>query len=618
MAGWQLDTNRADAPCLAAIDRPPCTRACPAGIDVKRYVTLIADGRFEEAAAVIRRANPLASVCGYLCSRPCELECTRNAETGRPVPIRALKRFVCQFSEDQGLAPESPEVTPRPERVAVIGAGPAGLTAARDLSLAGFKVTMLEARPSPGGLLACEVPESRLPRDVLNQDIAAVEACGVEIRCNTPVEGETAVPNLLKEYDAVLLATGAGKGLKTGLHGESGLKGVTDAMTLLRNADEGRPLPKARIALVTGSAPMAVAVAHMLARADLARVYLVFPGDRAHVAADPQEVESAIRDGVTLLAQRLPVKVLGQNGWFSGLKCVGANTRPRPHALGTPPWTTGAAEEELDGDLLVAGMEREPHWDQLSLPDEVEVTAFNTVKVASDTLKTDVEGLFAAGEAATGPRGVVEAVASGRRAARAIAHWLNHKQTAPDSDHENSQSTEHRGYRVQLPHENPGRAGDAQISPTPLAHHPADLAASVLEHEAQDAARTCLRCGPCATCSSCSVHCPVGLALAAEGSLLRVAREEALQPQDLAAELLVAEVDPLRCRGCGRCEQACPYSAARVQFGRMRSVSEINQAFCRGCGHCAAQCPTQAIAYPCLDGGTGDRDGTGSRIGGPE
>lgn len=609
MEGWHLPTDRADAPRLSAIGQPPCTRACPAGIDVKRYVTLIADGRFEEAAAVIREANPLASVCGYLCSRPCELECTRNAETGRPVPIRALKRFVCQFSEDQGLAPESPEVTMRPERVAVVGAGPAGLTAARDLSLLGFKVTVLEARPSPGGLLACEVPESRLPRDVLNQDIAAIEACGVEIRCNTPIKGEAAVPNLLKEFDAVLLATGAGKGLATGLEGEGGLKGVTDAMTVLRKADEGRPPPKARIALVTGSSPMAVAAAHMLARADLARVYLVFPGDRAHMAADPQEVEGAVRDGVTLLDQRRPVKVLGQNGWFSGLNCVAANTRPRPYALGTPPWTTGATEEELDGDLLVAGMDREPDWDQLTLPDEVEVTPFNTVKVETKTLKTAVEGLFAAGEAATGPRGVVEAVASGRRAARAIAHWLDPKRSkarSPETADPGSQPTpEHRGYRVQLPHENPGRAGDPQIRPAHLAHDPAVLAASVLEHEAQDAARDCLRCGPCATCSSCSIHCPDGLTVAGDGTLLRVAREEALQPQDLAAELLVAQVDPLRCRGCGRCEQACPYSAARVQFGRTRSVSEINQAFCRGCGHCAAQCPTQAIAYPCLDGGTG-------------
>lgn len=583
---------------LESMDLSPCNRACPVGTDVKRYVTLASEARFQEAEAVIRRDNPMAAVCGFLCSRPCELQCTRQMEQGAPVPIRMLKRFACRFVFDDGLLPCPVEIKARKERVAVVGSGPSGLSAARDLALEGFHVTVLEARDRPGGLLAREVPGFVLPGWALEQDISAVEALGVEIRCNAAVQGDGAVEALLAEHDAVLLAIGSGKGLKTGLPGEEGLDGVVDALSLLFHIEEGERENRGGAGIVVGGSPMAVSAARALLRSGLGKVSLVFPGTVEQLGCDPAHLDAARKEGVEIRCRLLPVEAMSVDGRFAGLVCK--ETEPMlPFVPGRPLWKTGSSTE-LHADLLVPAVDRMPDLTRFKLPDKAGVTMLGTLKVDPETMGAGAKGLFAAGEAATGPRGVVEAVASGRQAARSIAAFLNGTSVvngAPVASRDPA-GPSRKGFRLTLAAESPGRSGsidgfEGRVDRVIDLEEPYPT-----EHEAVQKARTCLRCGPCSYCGSCSIHCPDRIFLSSDQDLIRAAKQPEPMLERLNMIRLVALVDPMRCIGCGRCEEVCPYQAARVRFHQSASISEIDVSACRGCGHCASRCPATAITYP--------------------
>ena len=630
---------------------PPCHRACPAGIDVKGYVTLISEGRFAEAEEVIRRDNPMGGVCGWICSRPCERECTRNVEFGAPVSIRALQRFVCQFFADSGVERKittnsslehgiQGELTDvvqggnsvNRKRVAVVGAGPAGLSAARDLALNGCDVTLYDERERAGGLLTLEMPSFRLPKEVVEQDVESVLACGVKLELGQHI-GAKDFDALKQNYDAVLLSTGAASGLKGGLPGGEGISGIVDAVSLLKSWAEQGVLPSVRTALVVGSGSLAITAARVLAREKTANVFLVFPQSMELSAADPHEIKSAQEEGVRFLAGMMPERVVDQGGRFAGMLCrriEDPKTCVAP--LGRVDFkSTGDVEDVFNGELLVWGLDRESGWTSETLPSDMELGPLGTVKADSLTMRLGKSGrneghVFGAGEVITGPRGVVEAVASGRRAAKSI---IGHFRQLDNDNKEGSKTlpasssmieplmepmTGHpwevnkrhtrvydprRGFRFVANGESGGRVGDV-VDPRPLPDDPSvDTDRATLEFQAQAAARMCLRCGPCMYCSSCSVHCPDGfVTMHGDHQLVRVERQVAISPEDLDGRLLLARVDPNLCRGCGSCERICPYYAPRVRLGPKRNVSVIDADYCRGCGKCVAVCPTGAINYP--------------------
>ena len=611
---------------------PPCNRACPAKIDIKRYITLIADGLFIEAEEIIRKDNPMAGVCGWICSRPCEKECSRNEETGRPVSIRALQKFACKFAADSGI--ERKHARPssqagslnkyKDRRVAVVGAGPAGLSAARDLALAGCKVTVYDKRDRAGGLVAFELPSFRLPREVVENDILAILETGVKLELGKHI-GAGELQNLHRENNAVVLATGAQRCLKGGLPGEECVSGIFDAVTLLRKKAFGEALPTARTALVVGSSSMAVSVARMLAREKIPNVFMVFPETSLNIAADPEEVQAAKEEGVRFLQGMMPEEVTSRSGRFSGLSCRRImNAEKSFFPLGRVNINLGE-KEIFSGELLVYALNRESGWTEEDLPDFMKLGTLGTIQADPIDLTVGKKSIFGAGEAITGPRGVVEAVASGRHAASQILKYFDEidkigtgEEDGMDNPHTGMKraaagsmighpwevgkrservKSSTIGFRLSSKEESRGRTGES-VSPRPLSGEISKDPARA-EHPAQAAAWECLRCGPCLLCSSCSIHCPDGFVVSnEEHQLIRVNRQSALSPEELNGRLLLAVVDSTHCRGCGSCEQACPYSAARVRLGQKRNVSVIEADFCRGCGKCAAVCPTSAITYP--------------------
>ncbi len=567
---------------LERLGPAPCSRACPAGINVKRYVALVAEGRHEEALAVVRKDNPWAAVSGHLCHRPCEVECTAGAAQD-PIPIRALKRLAARIVEETGTAPQAPTHTERAERIAVIGGGPAGLTAARDLRLYGYGVTVFEAADQLGGLLAGAIPERRLPRWALDADLAYLRAHGFEVHTGTRLSGEDLEPLLAKGYAGVVIASGAGAP-RYGLAQEPGeTPGYTHALSCLRRMAQGEPRPALSRVVVLGAGPMGLNAATGLAAAGVPHVTVVHHRGPQSLPADPEALAAASRAGVVLRCGLRAESLVRQGKRVLGIR-LRSQTEGEPRRAGRLELRDGPLQE-LRADLVVEARDRGPEGPGFA--DVLDTTALGALRVHPDTLQSSHPRVWVAGEAAVGARSLIEAVAMGRRAAAAVHATL-----------------------CDTPLRVPGWQGQGgwRLSP-PAPTRPlrdrrpfADERPGELEPVGLEAARRCLRCGPCTDCRTCSPYCPETHAVDRDGTWVRLPRD-APDTEPLLLQVTRAVVRPEWCRGCGLCEEHCPYSAPRVvprrdHKGGMTLVAQVNPAACRGCGVCVSVCPTGAMNQP--------------------
>lgn len=602
---------------LAPMAAAPCSLACPVGINVKRYVGLVAEARFEEALAVVRRDNPLAAVCGFLCNRPCELECalrSKGADEGdetkggrAPIPIRALKQMAARVVADSG----APPVLPRAEksargvgRVVVVGGGPSGLTAARDLRVLGHRVTLIEARERLGGLLAYEVPERRLPRWAVEADVEYVLAHGIEVRLGAAVKDAAAVSALLASgFDAVLLAVGADRELGCGLPGEGDSDAVRPALELLRELAAGK-VPAFREAVVLGGNAIAFAVATELAelgaRVGGGRVTLVFPRERRALPVDPATLAEAEAAGVRVQCLVRGDEIEVADGMVTAV--VGTVMERTGRRVAGRSRLTAAQSILLEADFVVTAGEREPSLDGFVEEGGLSRSPMGTLTVDPVTLETGLERVFGTGEAVAGPRSVIEAVALGRRAARRVHAALSGQELSSQGAPEPSLRLG-PVRRDQSSAWEPGYTSSDEAEGTPFGpvEQAARTRAGELEPAALEAARRCLRCGPCEDCATCSPYCPEGHLVEPGGAFLRAPR--ALVAAQLGQAVRAqAQVDARLCRACGLCEEHCPYSAPRILAranGRLHSG--VDPQSCRGCGVCVGLCPTGALSMGHFD-----------------
>jgi NADH-quinone oxidoreductase subunit F len=430
-----IEDKTCEAGQCKALVRAKCINACPAGVESPAYLALVAQGRYAEGLEIHRQRNPFALACGRVCPAFCEQRC-RRGEIDEPISIRLVKRFMADQEFERPWTPERIEA-PKGQRIAVVGAGPAGLTAALRLAQRGYGVTVYERLPVAGGMMAVGIPEYRLPKEPLFAEIENIERAGVEICCNRSLGSDFTVDDLLTRdgYSAVVLAIGAHKSRKLGIPGEKNV-GVVHGTDFLRDiglfnrrmgGDEQRLVPSTqsvvngkRIAVI-GGGNVALDAARTAWRLGAKEVHVIYRRQREAMPAYAEEVKAALDEGIKFHFLANPVKVLGE-GFVTGLVIqrqrlgefdAGGRRRPIP---------VDGDEFTLDVDMVIPaiGQTTDTAWMQDT---GISATRSSTF-VVNEALATTRPGVFAAGDAVSGPATVVEAVAQGNQVAVAVDHWL--------------------------------------------------------------------------------------------------------------------------------------------------------------------------------------------------
>lgn len=423
--------KRCRAAVCKGLVKAPCSHTCPAEIDVPRYVRFIAAGRFAEAHAVIREKIPFPSVCGLVCFHPCEAKC-RRALIDEAIAIRALKRAAAE-RDDGRWKLRVKRSLPTGKRVAIVGSGPAGLTAAYYLARKGHAVTVFEAFEKPGGMMRYGIPEYRLPHDILDAEISEIEAAGVEIITGKKIESLEE----LADFDAIFLALGAHRGIKLGIPGEDEV-GVLDCIDFLRRVKLGYPVELGERVAVIGGGNAAIDAARtalrlgadadqevldasrMARRLGAKDVRILYRRSPTEMPASPEEVREAMAEGVQIEFLTAPIKMSKENGSVR-VDCVRMRLGPVDASGRRQPEPIPGSEFSIYVDRVISAIGEAPE-----IPEGfgLRQTEWGTLVVDPDTLMTERAGVFAGGDVVTGPASVIEAIAVGRRAASSIDRYL--------------------------------------------------------------------------------------------------------------------------------------------------------------------------------------------------
>jgi len=473
----------------------PCQRACPIGMDVPTYVALIANRRFDEALEVIRWDNPLPAVCGRVCPHGCEFECKRGT-VDTPIAICSLKRFVVDYERARGADIVPKREAQRKERVAIVGSGPAGLTVAHDLALWGYAVTVFEALPEAGGMLRSGIPGYRLPKDVLDIEIDAIRKLGVEIKTSSPVgKNGLSLDDLKKQFDAVFLAVGAHRGFKLEVPGEDKLEGCLDCITFLRgvNIEKNLKKPGERVAVI-GGGNAAMDAARTAVRLGCSEVNVIYRRSRAEMPADQSEIEPAIEEGVKFHYLAQPIKVLGEREKVTGVECLKTELGAPDLSGRRRPVPVKGSEFIVDCDVVIPAISQVPELGFLPKGHGLKTTKLGTLDVDPETLETPVQGIFAGGDAVTGPATVIEAIAGGQRAAVAIHNYIRRGEDRRDF---RIPKTYKKVPRVDLTDEEKSTLRRPDMPHIPVTESKSSFREVVLDFDIEAAvneAKRCLRC----------------------------------------------------------------------------------------------------------------------------
>jgi NADH-quinone oxidoreductase subunit F len=413
--------KRCPATACKEIISAPCIHACPIDTQAATYIALIAEGRFDEAFDVILEDNPLASVCARVCHHPCEGQCTAG-KWGNPIAIRALKRFAMDTAKAAGRYPGEKRAAPNGEKVAIVGSGPAGLMAGYQLARVGCDVTIFESLPVVGGALAVYIPEYRLPREQLADDIRHIENAGVKIRTGVTVGEDISFAQLRRNFRAVFIATGAHTPSALRIPDEDA-QGVVPAMAFLKDTALGvEATVGARVAVV-GGGNAAIDAARSAARTPgVEEVTVLYRRTRKEMPAFEEEIEAALEEGVKIEYLVAPVRVLAASGRLEGVECVRMQLGDLDSSGRRRPVPIEGSEFVVHLDTLMPAIGERA--DTPFLPDAFERTRWGTIATDAETCGTNFEGVFAGGDVVTGPDTVIRAMGAGKVAAAMIERYL--------------------------------------------------------------------------------------------------------------------------------------------------------------------------------------------------
>lgn len=611
----------------------PCMQACPVHTQAGRYVSLIAQGRYEEAYRYARTPNPFASICGRVCGHPCEPAC-RRGQFDLPISIRALKRFVTERHGPESRNPidvfgGKPEVK-YSEKVAVIGSGPAGMSAAHDLALLGYAVSIFEAAAVPGGMMHLGIPEYRLPRDVLQAQIREILDLGPVLKLNMRLGKDFTLEDLRREgYQAVLMSFGLHRSRELNLPGHE-LDGVVKGIDFLLNVNLGYRFEVGKKVVVIGGGNVAIDVARSAMREqqklaaegglpneltssemdvamkefmDVSRaalrmgareVQLVCLESRAEMPASEEEIEEGVLEGMNLRPSLGPKQFVGKDGKLTGLevtKCLSVFDENRRF---NPKFETGT-EFVIPCDTVILAIGQSSDLSFLKPEDGIETTRQGTLKINPDTLMTTAPGIFAAGDIAFGPRLIINAVADGKKAASEIDKFLRGPDWKPKEKF--VQITVLNHHEMAAHYDEYSRL---TIPALPLERRTgvAEVEVGYTEQQARTEASRCLQCWintifegnetngtECILCGGCVDVCP-------EDCLSLVPLKEFAftdeEKQRLGQEREFRTLD---------LQHVAPEELNQIEG----SVMVKDETICIRCGLCAERCPANTISMEAFE-----------------
>jgi NADPH-dependent glutamate synthase beta subunit-like oxidoreductase/polyferredoxin/ferredoxin-like protein FixX len=520
----------------------PCRLDCPAGTNVAGYVALISQGRFKDAVDLIRESNPFPTVCGHVCPHPCENGCNRG-EFDEPIAIGELERFATDYMREHGKDGAKPVPITNKEKVAIIGAGPAGLTAAFHLRKMGYYVKVFEKQSVPGGMLATGIPKYRLPWEVLQNDMDYVKGIGVEIETGVEIDKQR-FEDLRKQYDALFIAVGSHQSRKLGIEGED-LAGVIHGVDFLRDLNLGKEVKVGNRVAVVGGGDVAIDAARCALRLG-AEVTIVYRRSREEMPARAEEVREAEEEGAKITYLAAPTRIVGRNGYVEGMECIRMELGAPDESGRRRPVPIEGSEFMIDVDMVMPAIGQSS---DLSFLEGSGVETQQGRIITDDHFMTTQAGIFAGGDAVTGPATVAEAIGMGRKAAIAINGYLR---GTPFPEEVGVKRTKFEDFPKQrLPKEREARRKTPLIPLERRKQSFDEVRIGLNREDAIAEARRCLNwtCSECSECTSCArAVCPMGC----------------IDGKDFTS-------DPGECIQCLDCLAPCPVGA--INFGEKKGLS---------------------------------------------